>query len=91
MEVMKPIGFRLAPLSVREAKEMRIETLPPALIKGARGRAAMNVDSVASALVSLGRLIAEQSAIEQVDLNPGFPYGNGCTAVDATIILSKKK
>ena len=54
IEVIKPIGFRLAPPSVREAKELRIETLPPALIRGTRGRAAMNVDSVASALVSLG-------------------------------------
>ena len=76
---------------MREAKELRIETLPPALIRGTRGRAAMNADSVSGALAFLGRLIAEQSAIEQVDLNPVLSYGDCCTAVDARIILSKKK
>jgi len=91
IEAIKPVRYRLAPLSIREASDLVFETLPPALIQGASGRAAMNVDSVASALVSLGRLLTEHPGIEQVKLNPVLPYGDGCVAVNARIILSKKK
>ncbi len=90
VEVLKRVGFRLAPLSVDEAKDLIHEILPPALIAGARGRKKMNVDSIATALVSLGRLFEEQPQVEQVDLNPLLPFDDGCMAVDARIILSKK-
>jgi len=49
----------------------------------------MNVDAIAGALVSLGRLFEEHPQVEQVDLNPFLPYEDGCMAVDARIILSK--
>ena len=89
VEVLKRVGFRLAPLSAEEAKDLILETLPPALIAGARGRKMMNVDAIAGALVSLGRLFEEHPQVEQVDLNPFLPYEDGCMAVDARIILSK--
>ena len=89
VEVLKRVGFRLAPLSVEEAKDLIHETLPPALIKGARGRNPMNVGEIAGALVSLGRLFEEHPQVEQVDLNPFLPFEDGCMAVDARIILSK--
>ncbi len=89
VEVLKRVGFRLAPLSAQEAKDLIQETLPPALIKGARGRKPMNVDEIAGALVSLGRLFEEHPQVEQVDLNPFLPFEDGCMAVDARIILSK--
>lgn len=89
VEVLKRVGFRLAPLSVYEAKNLIHEILPPALIAGARGRKPMNVESIAKALVSLGRLFQEQPRVEQVDLNPFLPYDDGCVAVDARIILSR--
>ena len=62
VEVLKRVGFRLAPLELDEAKDLIHETLPPALIAGARGRKKMNVDAIASALVSLGRLFDRTSA-----------------------------
>jgi len=89
VEVLKRVGFRLAPLSGEEATDLIHETLPPALIAGARGRKKMNVDAIAGALVSLGRLFEEHPQVEQVDLNPFLPYEDGCMAVDARIILSK--
>jgi acetyltransferase len=89
VEALKIVGFRLSPLGIEEAKELIRQTLPPALLKGVRGGAAMNVDSVASTLVSLGRLLEEQPQIEEVDLNPTLPYADGCMAVDARIIISK--
>ena len=90
VEVLKRVGFRLAPLEHEEARDLIHETLPAALIAGARGRKKMNVDLIADALVSLGRLFDEQPQVEQVDLNPCLPTDDGCLAVDARIIISKQ-
>ena len=90
VEVLKRVGFRLAPMEHEEARNLVHQTLPPALIAGARGRKKMNVDSIADALVSLGRLFDEQPQVEQVDLNPCLPTDDGCLAVDARIIISKR-
>jgi acetyl-CoA synthetase (ADP-forming) len=91
IEALKVVGFRLSPLALEEARELIRQTLPPPLLKGIRGRAAMNLDSVADTLVSLGRLLEEQPQVEEVDLNPTLPYEDGCVAVDARIIISKEK
>jgi acetate---CoA ligase (ADP-forming) len=91
VEALKLVGFRLSPLTIDDAKELICQTLPPALLKGTRGRAAMNLDSIASVLVSLGRLLEEQPQVEEVDLNPTLPYADGCIAVDARIIISKSR
>lgn len=89
VEALKMVGFRLSPITLNDAKRLILETLPPALIKGVRGRGPMNVDSIAAVLVSMGRLLEEQPQIEEVDFNPVFPYTDGCIAVDARIIISK--
>jgi acetate---CoA ligase (ADP-forming) len=89
VEVLKRVGFRLAPMELDAARDLIVETLPPALIAGARGRKKMNIDAIANALVSLGRLFDEQPQVEQVDLNPFLPYDESCIAVDARIIISK--
>ncbi len=89
VEALKIVGFRLSPISLDEAKKLIHETLPPALIKGVRGRGPMNVDSIAGVLVSLGQLLEEQPQIEEVDFNPVLPYQDGCIAVDARIIISR--
>jgi acetyl-CoA synthetase (ADP-forming) len=91
VEALKMVGFRLSPITLEDAKKLIHETLPPALIKGVRGRGPMNVDSIAGVLVSLGQLLEEQPQIEEVDFNPVFPYQDGCIAVDARIIISKSR
>jgi acyl-CoA synthetase (NDP forming) len=89
VEALKMVGFRLSPVTFEDARKLIQETLPPALIKGVRGRGPMHVDSIAGVLVSLGRLLEEQPQIEEVDFNPVFPYTDGCIAVDARIIISR--
>jgi len=89
VEAMKLVGFRLSPMGHSEAVELIHKTLPAALIRGTRGKAGMNVEAIANALISLCRLLNDHPQIEQVDLNPTLPYEDGCMAVDARIILSK--
>jgi len=89
VEALKIVGFRLSPITFEDAKKLVRETLPPALIKGVRGRGPMNVDAIAGVLVSLGQLLEEQPQIKEVDFNPVLPYRDGCIAVDARIIISE--
>jgi acyl-CoA synthetase (NDP forming) len=91
VEALKMIGFRLSPITLEDAKKLIVETLPPALIKGVRGRGPMNLDAIAGVLVSLGQLLEEQPQIKEVDFNPVLPYQDGCIAVDARIIISKSR
>jgi acyl-CoA synthetase (NDP forming) len=91
VEALKIVGFRLSPVTLDDAGKLIRQTLPPALIKGVRGRGPMNVDSIAGVLVSLGKVMEEQPQIEEVDFNPVLPYQDGCIAVDARIIISKSR
>jgi acyl-CoA synthetase (NDP forming) len=91
VEVLKRVGFRLAPFGMEEAQALIQDTLPTTLIAGARGRKKMNVESIACALVALGRLFDEQPQVEQVDLNPCLPTDDGCLAVDARIIITANR
>jgi acyl-CoA synthetase (NDP forming) len=90
VEVLKRVGFRLAPFDLAQARALIENTLPPALIAGARGRKKMNVDGIAATLVSLGRLLEDHPQIEEVDLNPCLVSDDGCLAVDARIILTRR-
>jgi acetyltransferase len=89
VEALKMVGFRLSPVTLDDAKKLIHETLPPALIKGVRGRGPMHIDSIAGILVAIGKLLEEQPQIDEIDFNPVFPYTDGCIAVDARIIISK--
>jgi len=59
------------------------------LIKGAGGRAVIHMQSVAGALLSLGRVLEEQPEIQEIELNPTLSYEDEFIAVDARIIIAK--
>lgn len=90
VEVLKRVGFRLAPFGLDQARALIKDTLPPKILAGARGRKALNIDAIAAMLVSLGRLMRENPQIDEVDLNPCLALDDGCLAVDARIILAKE-
>ena len=89
VEVLKRVGFRLAPFDLDQARALIHDTLPAKLIAGARGRKKLDVAAIAAMLVSLGRLLEEHPQIEEVDLNPCLALDDGCVAVDARIVLAK--
>jgi acyl-CoA synthetase (NDP forming) len=91
VEVLKRVGFRLAPFGIEQARALIHDTLPPKIVAGARGRKPLNVDAIAAMLVSLGRMLEEHPQIDEVDLNPCLALDDGCLAVDARIILAKAK
>jgi hypothetical protein len=89
IEILKKVGFRIAPLDLEDATDLIVQTLPPALLAGARGQKPMHIPSIAKALVALGRIFTDHPEIQQVDLNPFFPYEDRSVAVDARFIIGK--
>ncbi len=85
VELMDDVVFRIAPFDLAEAKKMIGEIKGHRLLTGFRGKPAVDQDKLAQILVNLGYLMAEQSEIEEIDLNPVMASGNRIEAVDAKI------
>ncbi len=85
IELMQDVSFRVAPIDLAEARRMISEIKGYRLLTGFRGRPAVDQDKLAEILVNLGYLAAENSEIEEIDLNPVMANGQRIEAVDAKI------
>jgi acetyl-CoA synthetase (ADP-forming) len=88
VEVLKDVTFRVAPLSELDSRQMirGIRSYP--ILNGARGQPPADEQAIMSIIRGASRIMMEQTAIGQLDLNPVLVYGNGASIVDARIILS---
>ena len=93
VEVMKDVSFYLAPITADEAVEMLMGTRSYALLKGARGEAAVDITEIASALQRLSQLVTDFPQIVELDINPFIVGTVGTPAVvaDARMILSSPR
>ena len=91
VEVFKDVTFRVAPVSLAEAREMvqSIKGFP--LLNGARGRQVCDTESLAQMIVNIGKLMEECPEVSEIDLNPVAVYeqGKGALALDARVILAQ--
>jgi len=87
VEVLNDVALRLAPVAMREAREMIEGLRGAALLRGARGRDAVDVDALAALIVKLGDLAIENPALRELDLNPVVAYRKGVKALDARVLL----
>lgn len=88
-ELFKDVSFRLAPLSLREAKDMIMETKAYALLKGFRGEPPSDIGSVINVMLRVSKLVSDIPEIVEMDINPLFVYeeGRGSVAVDVRMVL----
>jgi len=86
-EVLRDVSFRVAPLEMRDAEEMIREIRGYPLLTGARGRAPLDVESLAELLLSVSRLVTEHREIKELDLNPVRLYEDGLLALDARMVV----
>jgi 3-hydroxypropionyl-CoA synthetase (ADP-forming) len=90
-EVFKDVSFRVLPITKEDAKSMIDDLKGKKILQGFRGMPAVNMDMLASALVSIGNLGTEMAAnYESIDFNPVIFYENDYVVVDAKIILREK-
>ena len=87
VELFEDVSFRVEPLSERAAKRMIREIRGYEVLKGYRGNAPADEESLVRILLSSSKLMQDHPEIFQMDLNPTLVYQRNATAVDARIAL----
>ena len=85
VELLRDVAVRVPPLDRSEALAMIGELRGMALLRGARGRPAADVEALADTLVRVARLAeAHRGSLRALDLNPlvVLDQGHGAIAVD---------
>lgn len=86
-EVYEDTAHRIAPVSQREARQA-VESLTAApLLAGYRGHPAGDVDELVEVVRSVGDLLVEHPAIDEIDVNPVLVTPDGARALDALVVL----
>ncbi|MGD0644246.1 MAG: acetate--CoA ligase family protein [Candidatus Bathyarchaeia archaeon] len=87
VEILKDVNFRIAPLTIDDAKEMITELKAYPLLKGYRNTPPADIDAIVDILCNTSRLVMDNPEIKELDLNPVMAYQKGAKTVDARIIL----
>ncbi|MDI6868060.1 MAG: acetate--CoA ligase family protein [Coprothermobacterota bacterium] len=87
VEVLKDVTFRVAPVTVEEAKKMALEIQAASILKGVRGQGRRDLDALAESLSRLSQLVVDFPEIKELDANPVMLYESGLVVVDARILL----
>ena len=87
VEALCDVAFRLAPVDRAEAVSMLRSIKGSALLRGVRGRPAVDEDALADALVALSRFaVAQESRVESAEINPFLALPRGGMGVDAVVV-----
>ena len=84
VEIFKDITARICPINNDDICEMVYELKSHPLLTGARGKKAINMNSLKSLLLKFCKFI-EQEHILEIDLNPVICDSKGCSIVDVRI------
>lgn len=87
-ELIKDAVFRIAPLTLGEARKMVKEIRTQELIGSFRGQYGVDIGELSQILVALGEIALQYDDILQIDINPLKIGTDGkLTAVDALVVL----
>lgn len=91
VEVLEDVAFGLAPLSRSQVNEMLDELKGKALLLGARGGQAVDLEALIDVVMNIagpdGLLTHLPEDITEMDLNPIIASASGAVAVDARFVL----
>ncbi|HXH20710.1 MAG TPA: acetate--CoA ligase family protein [Dehalococcoidia bacterium] len=90
VEVLKDVAFALAPVTKERARSMFAELKGASLLEGVRGERPVDFDALCDTVVKVSELVSAHPEIAELDLNPVIARPDGCTAVDARIVLSNE-
>jgi acyl-CoA synthetase (NDP forming) len=90
VEILNDVAFRVLPLSRHGAKMLVQETKSSAILDGVRGAAAVDKNALIRLLLTCSELMEAYPEITEMDLNPVIVHPEGCTVVDARILLKEK-
>ena len=89
VEIFEQATLRIAPVSRKDAYEMVEELKGSQILLGARGQKRFDIDAIVDAILHVSQLLMDFPQIRELDINPlrVFHEGEGCTALDARVIL----
>lgn len=87
VEIMKDVSFRILPIKEEDARQMISELKAYPILRGYRGQAPRDIETVVKILLNTSRLVMKHQDIKELDLNPVMVYEKGAKTVDARIIL----
>lgn len=89
VEVLKDVSFRIVPMSRSDIYEMIKEIKSFPLLKGVRGRADRDINSIAECIEKLSSLVSVCPQIKELDINPLLVMedGAGCFIADTKIMI----
>ncbi len=90
VEALKDVSFRICPIDEIEAGEMIREIRGFAVLKGIRGKSAVDLASLTTALVNVSRMLMENPSIREVDLNPVKVHKHGLSVLDVRILNGRE-
>jgi acetyl coenzyme A synthetase (ADP forming)-like protein len=88
VEVLRDVTFRLAPTSAADALEMINGIRAADVLRGVRGRGAVDQRALAATIQAVSELVTDFPEIAEVDLNPVLAREDGAAAVDARFVVS---
>ena len=91
VETLKDVTFRVAPISVQDAKLMLREIRAHAILDGVRGKPPLDKDAIVDTILRIAQLVQDFPEIVELDINPlmVYPQDQGAIAIDMRLVLSK--
>ncbi|HKD98543.1 MAG TPA: acetate--CoA ligase family protein [Micromonosporaceae bacterium] len=87
-EILRDVAYALSPVPVDLAMDLLLGLRGAALLAGARGRPAVDVDAAARAVALVTELAAAHPDIAEIEVNPLLATPTGALALDARVILA---
>ncbi len=87
VEVLKDVVFRAIPLSRADAAGMLDGIKAKGILAGVRGAKPIDREALIDLMMKVSTLVQAHPEITELDLNPVFAHDDGCTVVDARMIL----
>jgi hypothetical protein len=90
-EILKDVRLFTPEMDQAAVHAGLLELKQAAILKGYRGSPALDVAALAGLIVQIGRVMAGNPAIREIDLNPVIihPEGEGVAALDALMLVER--
>jgi acetate---CoA ligase (ADP-forming) len=89
VEVLADTAVALAPVTSASARRLLLSLRGAPLLLGARGRAAVDMDSLALTVARVSEVAAEHPELSELELNPVLAGPAGVVALDARLVLAE--
>lgn len=87
-EVLDDTACAVAPVSVVAARRLLLSLQGAAVLRGARGRPPVDIDSLAEVVATVSLLAAAHPELAELELNPVLAGPSGVLALDARVVLA---